>query len=356
MKEGAGLLDLARAASNGRERAYDELVRSLWPNAYRIALSILGERCAAEDAAQAACAAICAKLQNLSDVRAFAGWSYRIIVSHARDHARARSRLRRRETLGYELASGVSTRDDPSVQLDLEGAIGMLPEPLRLALELHYFRRFDKQRGRRRTRDTRRECALPLDDCPKPPTTSSLRLDDAVNGTGDCIMNERHIIEAALQRRICARSCTRMSSGPVGPHNCGAPRSTPSVAWLRIRMRGARYSAKCRHRHSGLRRATRRLRASLHLPGLLKTITTTHSSRRSAHHRAGATARAICGRRAGWVAGAHDISIRGGGQRTADSARCAGLPNAIGGTVLPDHHQRNDGGQRPSHRSCRGGF
>ncbi len=139
MKDDEGLLNLVRAATNGREEAYDGLVRSLWPNAYRIALSILGESCAAEDAAQDACAAICAKLQNLSDVRSFAGWSYRIIVSHARDHARARSRLRRRETVGYETANGVSTRDDPSARLDLEAAIGMLPESLRLALELHYF-------------------------------------------------------------------------------------------------------------------------------------------------------------------------------------------------------------------------
>ncbi|MDP9018889.1 MAG: sigma-70 family RNA polymerase sigma factor [Candidatus Eremiobacteraeota bacterium] len=139
MKNGEELSDLAKAALNGDAEAYDGLVRSLWPNAYRIALSILGESCAAEDAAQDACAAICAKLQTLSDARAFPGWSYRIIVSHARDRARARSRLRRRETVGYEAASGVSTRDDPSAKLDLEAAIGMLPEKLRLALELNYF-------------------------------------------------------------------------------------------------------------------------------------------------------------------------------------------------------------------------
>lgn len=139
MKVGAELSDLAIAASNGREQEYEALVRALWPNAYRIAWSILGERCAAEDAAQSACAAICAKLQNLSDMRAFAGWAYRIIVSHARDHARARSRLRRRETIGYETASGISTRGDPSARLDLEAGIAMLPESLRLVLELHYF-------------------------------------------------------------------------------------------------------------------------------------------------------------------------------------------------------------------------
>jgi RNA polymerase sigma factor (sigma-70 family) len=139
VKDVTGLSDLARAASTGDEQDYEALARALWPNAYRIAWSILGERGAAEDAAQSACVAICTKLQNVSDVRAFPGWAYRIIVSHARDHARARARLQRRETVGYEAATGVSTRDDPTARIDLETAIGLLPEPLRLALELHYF-------------------------------------------------------------------------------------------------------------------------------------------------------------------------------------------------------------------------
>jgi RNA polymerase sigma factor (sigma-70 family) len=139
MNDRTALSGLAAAALGGQEEAYDALVRALWPNAYRIAWSILRERCAAQDAAQAACAAICAKLQSLSDVRAFAGWSTRIIVSNARDHARARSRLQRREAVGYETASGVSTRDEPIARLDLEAAIAMMPDSLRLPLELHYF-------------------------------------------------------------------------------------------------------------------------------------------------------------------------------------------------------------------------
>ena len=129
---------LARAASNGDDGAQEALVRVLWPDAYRIAWSILGEPGAAEDAAQTACATICAKLSTLSDTRAFAAWAYRIVVSRARDHARARSRLQLRETVGYDEATG-STSDDPSVRLDLEAAISSLPESLRLVLELHYF-------------------------------------------------------------------------------------------------------------------------------------------------------------------------------------------------------------------------
>jgi RNA polymerase sigma factor (sigma-70 family) len=139
MKDRAGLSDLANAALNGDHRAYDALVRALWPNAYRIAWSILGEPSAAEDAAQEACIAICAKLHDLSDVRAFAGWSHRIIVSRARDHARARCRLKRRETIGYETAAAISTHEDVAARLDLEAAIDTLPEHLRLVLELHYF-------------------------------------------------------------------------------------------------------------------------------------------------------------------------------------------------------------------------
>ncbi len=139
MKVSVSLTDLASAALAGDEGAYETLVHSIWPNAYRTAWSILVESSAAEDVAQTACIAICAKLPDLADVRAFAGWSHRIIVSHARDHARARARLRSRESTGYEAAVAISTREDVTSRLDLEAAIGRLSEHLRLTLELHYF-------------------------------------------------------------------------------------------------------------------------------------------------------------------------------------------------------------------------
>jgi RNA polymerase sigma-70 factor (ECF subfamily) len=133
------LCDLAAAASDGREASFENLVRALWPNAYRISWSILGDPRDAEDAAQAACAAVCSKLTTLADNRAFVGWAYRIIVSHARDHARVRRRLQMRETVGYAEATTISRRDDPCIRIDLENAIGNLPEVLRLPLELRYF-------------------------------------------------------------------------------------------------------------------------------------------------------------------------------------------------------------------------
>jgi RNA polymerase sigma-70 factor (ECF subfamily) len=134
-----GLSALAQATLNGDDSAQEALVRVMWPNAYRIAWSILGERGASEDAAQAACAAMCAKLPTLSDTRTFTGWAYRIVVSHARDLARARNRRQRRETVGYDDVTAAATSRDPSDRLDLASAIGALPEALRLPLELHYF-------------------------------------------------------------------------------------------------------------------------------------------------------------------------------------------------------------------------
>lgn len=49
MSDLARLSDLANAALRGDEQAYDALVGALWPNAYRIAWSILGEPSAAAE-------------------------------------------------------------------------------------------------------------------------------------------------------------------------------------------------------------------------------------------------------------------------------------------------------------------
>jgi RNA polymerase sigma-70 factor (ECF subfamily) len=135
---------LAEAACAGDPLAYEALVRVLWPNAYRIAWSILGDREAAQDAAQSACASICRNLPTLVERKAFVAWAYRIIIRRANDSARARSRLRKYETLGYDAvvnnaANVRSSHDDPTLRLDLAAAIGALPDALRLALELHYF-------------------------------------------------------------------------------------------------------------------------------------------------------------------------------------------------------------------------
>ena len=86
------LIDDARR----RDADLDRLIAAVWPEAFRIALSILRDPGLAEDVAQDACANIARSLEKLKDTRVFAAWSYRIIVNHAT--TRARTRLRSPES------------------------------------------------------------------------------------------------------------------------------------------------------------------------------------------------------------------------------------------------------------------
>ncbi len=132
------LVDLARAAALGGAPARETLARALWPNAYRIAWSILGDTQAAEEAAQDACIAVCAALADLRQIDAFPAWAYRTVVSRARDRARRMRRDGERRAPLVD-APTIDATGASLDRLDLFAAIGTLPEWLRLPLELHYF-------------------------------------------------------------------------------------------------------------------------------------------------------------------------------------------------------------------------
>src|SRR5579872_308066 len=68
----------------------EELLERLWPDAYRIAYSVLRDHAAAEDAAQEACAALLRSLHTLRDERALRTWFYRVVVNESRTIARCR--------------------------------------------------------------------------------------------------------------------------------------------------------------------------------------------------------------------------------------------------------------------------
>jgi hypothetical protein len=69
--------ELVRAAKTGDREALEALVRSIWPDVFRIAWSVLRNHVAAEDAAQDACAQIAAKIATLRAPEAFTVWLYR---------------------------------------------------------------------------------------------------------------------------------------------------------------------------------------------------------------------------------------------------------------------------------------
>lgn len=126
----ARLIDGARSGGAELER----LICGVWPEAYRIAFSMLHDRGLAEDAAQEACAAIARSLPSLKSTSGFSAWTYKIIVNHAIVAAR-----RRRRTQSLEEVPGVAGDADRSDALDLHDALMKLPVEQRGAIVLHYY-------------------------------------------------------------------------------------------------------------------------------------------------------------------------------------------------------------------------
>jgi RNA polymerase sigma-70 factor (ECF subfamily) len=127
---GSGLIKNALVSDAGLEC----LIEAVWPEAYRIACTILQDRGLAEDAAQEACAAIARSLPTLKNASVFYSWSYKIIVNHAITMARRR---RHTQTLDASIDQGVHF--DQTDALDLYNALATLPAVQRGAIVLHYY-------------------------------------------------------------------------------------------------------------------------------------------------------------------------------------------------------------------------
>ena len=121
---------LVRRAAGGNLGALDDLLREMWPSAFKIAWSVLRNHVAAEDAAQDACAQVAAKLGTLRAPEAFSTWFYRIVV-----RAATRYRATPLESLGDHAADMPDIED----RLDLGKQILRLPQPLRLTVVLRYY-------------------------------------------------------------------------------------------------------------------------------------------------------------------------------------------------------------------------
>jgi RNA polymerase sigma-70 factor, ECF subfamily len=125
---------LVSEAAAGNATAVDELLRAVWPHAYRIAWSVLRERTSAEDTAQEACAQVLGAIGSLRRHERFVAWFYKIVVN------RAQQRLRqiRRESVGAPepVQNGGASRDDA---IDVRRAVESLELDLRIPVVLHYY-------------------------------------------------------------------------------------------------------------------------------------------------------------------------------------------------------------------------
>ncbi len=112
----------------------ERLIAAIWPEAYRVALSILRDRGMAEDVAQEACAAIARSLPALKDSGAFHAWSYKIVVNHALAALRGR-----RHTQSLDALASQEFRFDAGDAVDLYAALASLSAVQRAAVLLHYY-------------------------------------------------------------------------------------------------------------------------------------------------------------------------------------------------------------------------
>jgi RNA polymerase sigma factor (sigma-70 family) len=126
--------DLVVRASSGDNAAAAELLQSVWPDAYRIAWSVLNDRQAAEDAAQEACARAWSSLRRLREPERFPIWFYRIVVNECR-------RLRRAWGREAAVAALIPCANEPPLEegIDVRRAIEALDPRLRLAVLLRYY-------------------------------------------------------------------------------------------------------------------------------------------------------------------------------------------------------------------------
>lgn len=121
--------------TGGDEGAAAQLVEDVWPDAYRIALSVTGEAGLAEDAAQEACVAMLLQLPRLRHPEAFATWFGRIVTRSAVRQLRAASRT-------IPVAKMPEHATPANEGSDLRYLLEHLPPPERLALLLHYHHGF----------------------------------------------------------------------------------------------------------------------------------------------------------------------------------------------------------------------
>lgn len=124
-----------RQAREGDAAAMRALLASFWPNAYRIAYSVVQRHHLAEDAAQEASARILTSLGSLRSDEAFAAWARRIVVNEACQVLRGTWR----ELPGVPLTERMQIEVPSEDGMTLDEALASLAEAYRVPLVLRYY-------------------------------------------------------------------------------------------------------------------------------------------------------------------------------------------------------------------------
>ena len=133
-------LELAQRCRAGDDAAFEELYRRYAARLFNLAWRMAGSSDAAEDLLQEIFLAVHRKLGGFRGESSLGTWLYRLAVNHCLDYLRGRQVKMSRSTASFD-----DTLPEPAAagrvtvvaKLDLERAIGHLPEGCRAAFLLH---------------------------------------------------------------------------------------------------------------------------------------------------------------------------------------------------------------------------
>jgi RNA polymerase sigma factor (sigma-70 family) len=126
------MVSLARA---GDRRAFAELVHRRQSSIRNLMRRCCGDLTLADDLAQQVFLQVWLKIRTLKQSKAFGGWLRRLAISVWLQHLRKHDVLQgAEEPTEFDLAQNGST----SVGLDLDGALALLPNTVRLCVVLSY--------------------------------------------------------------------------------------------------------------------------------------------------------------------------------------------------------------------------
>jgi len=125
-------------ARMGDPHELSRLIEAVWPDAYRLAFAILGDRSSAQDASQESCIIVCRTIASLRGAGAFRVWFSRIVVREA-------SRLKRRRAAVELVVAPAPDSTDHATSIDIWRALSALPRKLREVVVLRYFEDFSSR-------------------------------------------------------------------------------------------------------------------------------------------------------------------------------------------------------------------
>lgn len=126
------------ARESERTAAFGALAEECWGRAYAVALGVLRDRHAAEDAAQEALLSAFARLDSLRDTARFEPWLFRIVQNEARMRHRRRRRVAPSPSLDARPAPDPGAEKRPWKDAELAAAIGALTPKQRDAVALRW--------------------------------------------------------------------------------------------------------------------------------------------------------------------------------------------------------------------------